>query len=235
MRPSSAIFRFKQFSVKHHLSSLKVTTDAVLLGAWVDKPLAANILDIGTGSGVLALMMAQKYQSATIDAIDIDIPSIEEASFNFLQSPWSNRLSAFCIDFKNFDSNKKYDLIISNPPYFVDSLVSPNPQKAVAKHTLSLDYKSLVEGITKLITNEGFAYIVLPFYNIELLKDICHKNGLYIAKLCAVSSFYDQSPFLALVAISVIEKNVEHDVLAIRDSQHKYTPEYSDLTNDFYL
>ncbi len=235
MRPTSDVFRFKQFSVKHSQSSLKVTTDAVLLGAWVDKSTATHILDIGTGSGILALMMAQKYQDATIDAIDIDTASIEEATFNFSQSTWSKRLSAIHVDFKEFHTSEKYDLIICNPPYFVDSLVSPNAQKAVAKHTLSLDYESLVDGIARLLTDEGIAYVVLPFSNLYLLTAACNKNALYFDKICAVSSFYEQSPFLAIVAMSFIDKNISQHTLAIRDAQHQYTTEYKVLTQDFYL
>jgi len=235
MRPSSFIFRFKQFSVKHSQSSLKVTTDAVLLGAWVDAAKATHILDIGTGSGVLALMMAQKYPEATIDAIDIDAASVEEATFNFSQSAWSYRLSAFHVDFKEFYTSNKYDLIISNPPYFVDSLVSPNVQKAVAKHTLLLDYKSLLDGIARMLTEKGVAYVVLPFSNLGLLTAACNKNALYFDKICAVSSFYVQPPYLAIVAISFIDKNISQHTLAIRDALHQYTTEYKVLTQDFYL
>lgn len=235
MRPSSDVFRFKQFSVKHNQSSLRVTTDAVMLGAWVDKSTATHILDVGTGSGVLALMMAQKYQNAFIDAIDIDAASVEEATFNFSQSAWSNRLSAFYVDFKEFHTQKKYDLIISNPPYFVDSLISPNAQKAVAKHTLSLDYESLINGIARLLTDEGAAYLVLPFSNLHLITSACDKNELYFDKICAVSSFYEHPPFLAIVSLSFIEKRTTQQTLSIRDKQHQYTSEYKVLTQEFYL
>jgi len=212
-----------------------VTTDAVLLGAWVDATKAAHILDIGTGSGVLALMMAQKYSDAMIDAIDIDAASVEEAKFNFSQSPWSARLSATCQDFKSFETEKKYDLIITNPPYFIDSLPSTSMQKATAKHDGALTYEQLINGITKLITEDGEAFLILPFVNFDRLAQIADSHNLYIKNTLEVCSFQFKKPYVVLVSLRKQISKTESEKLVIRNSDLSYTAAYQNLTAEFYL
>ena len=130
-------FRFKQFSVAHDRCAMKVNTDGVLLGAWTDVDDARAILDIGTGTGVIALMMAQRRAAAIIDAIDIDESAFGQASENFLNSMWSDRLYTHNISLQEYFPAKKYDLIISNPPYFIDDYKTESHQKNIAKHSVS--------------------------------------------------------------------------------------------------
>ena len=141
------VFRFKQFGVRHEKSAMKVGTDGVLLGAWTNAENAKKVLDIGTGTGLIALMIAQRSK-ALITGIEIDEDAAEEAYENFVSSPWGDRLRVENSDFAVFSNicNEKYDVIVSNPPYFVDSLECPDEKRGKARHTSSLSFENLIKG-----------------------------------------------------------------------------------------
>ena len=140
-----SIFQFKKFSVKQDNSSMKVGTDAVLLGCWTQlRQIDKQLLEVGTGCGVISLIIAQRYNFVNIDAIDIDKASILDAKDNFNYSPWNNRLSAINDSLQTYNPDKQYDIIVSNPPYFNNSLQCPNNQRSVARHTNTLSYNDLL-------------------------------------------------------------------------------------------
>jgi len=192
-------FRFKEFSVAQEKCAMKVNTDGVLLGAWADVDGAETILDIGTGTGVIALMMAQRNTAAIIDAIDIDADAFAQAGENFPDSLWNERLYAHHISLQDYFPAKKYDLIISNPPYFVDDFKTEDHQKNIAKHSLSLSYQELVSGINRLLSDAGSATLVLPVFNLQLFESLASEQKLFVVKLTEVIAVEGKSPYLVLI------------------------------------
>ena len=157
------VFRFKQFEVLNDRTAMKVGTDGVLLGAWCPVENVRRVLDVGTGCGVIALMVAQRNSTAVIDAIDIDHDAIEEAVLNFERSPWSDRLSATEGDYNDLQSSGEgYDLIISNPPYFTNGVMPTGDARTTARHTGTLSYPQLLDGATRLLTVAGTLAIITP-------------------------------------------------------------------------
>ena len=235
MKRDKSVFHFKQFAVKHSATALKVTTDAVVFGSWIDFSGATTILDIGTGSGVLALMAAQKNANAAIYAVEIDEKAAAEAAYNFQQSKFSNRLTLFNCDFNDFNSEEQFDLIISNPPYFHDTLLSKNEKVAVAKHTVSLSHSQLLHGTSKLLAEQGKAFFVLPFSIHEQFCILAKSFGLYCNHLTSVSSSVDKSPYLALVSLEKKEKPIATKQFYLFEKNGAKSVEYQSLSADFYL
>ena len=228
-------FRFKQFSVAQDICVMKVNTDGVLLGAWADVAHAGTILDIGTGTGVIALMMGQRNQAAMIDAIDIDEDAYIQAKENFAQSPWTNRLKVFHTSLQDFHPDKKYDLIISNPPYFIDDFKTEDKQKNIAKHSISLSYQELISGISRLLTDTGEASLVLPVFNLSLLQSLAKEQGLFINTITEVTAVSGKAPYLTLIKLSKSDILPERRQLTIQTPDGYFTAEYRALTQDFYL
>ncbi|MBQ6583784.1 MAG: methyltransferase, partial [Alistipes sp.] len=154
-------FRFKQFKVEQDGVAMKVGTDGVLLGAWADCSSASSILDIGTGTGVIALMLAQRSSARHIVGVDIDTAAVECAAANFAASPWAERLTAVESSVQEF-GGERFDLIVSNPPYFVDSLHSPDGQRTVARHTTELTFETLDCSVCRLLADGGRFALILP-------------------------------------------------------------------------
>lgn len=226
-------FCFKQFSVRNDLSAMKVGTDGVLLGAWsTTKP--GRILDVGTGTGVIALMMAQRESSSEIVAVDIDSPSIEEASVNFAQSPWSDRLSAVRCDFRTMDGS--FDMIVSNPPYFVDSLKSANARRNDARHTDSLSQDELISGVVRMLAPAGLFAAVLPYDEGRQFVMKAESAGLKLSRRCAVSTKEGKAPSRLLLEFSLVCDNAPvEEKLSIHGSDGGWSEGYISLTRDFYL
>ncbi len=230
-------FKFKQFTVYHDRSSLKVGTDAVLLGAWADVSGAKNILDIGTGSGVIALMLAQR-STAQIDAIDIDEESYKQAKENFIGSPWSDRLNVQNISLKDFASSTstKYDLIVSNPPYFTDSYKPADPQRFSARHNDQLPINELAENVTSLLNANGKFCVILPVKEAGLLVSTFRSFQIFPQKELAVFSFTGKEVFRKLILFGRGETTCSHDELIIETAPGQgYSKEYIELTKDYYM
>ena len=156
-------FTFKQFHINHSRCAMKVGTDGTLLGAWTSLPNPTRkILDIGTGTGLIAIMAAQRHPDAQICAIDIDADCISQAEENVADCPWSERIKLYHSPLQEFSSEEKFDMIISNPPYFVDSLLSPDAQRSTARHTATLSFDELTEGVIRLLAPEGRFALILP-------------------------------------------------------------------------
>jgi len=231
-------FRFKQFTVFHNLCAMKVGIDGVLLGAWAEVENAKRILDIGSGSGLIALMLAQRNCNATIEAIDIEASAIEQTKFNIENSPWKKRMSARNISLQNFaaTTQEKYDLIVSNPPFFVDSLKTPAPERTNARHTDSLTHEELIVLSQSLLTQNGRLCIILPAKEGKSSKDFAEKAGLFCTKMASVFPKPNTEAKRLLLEFSLKKDKTEISALTIEtEIRHQYTPEFTRLAKDFYL
>lgn len=231
-------FRFKKFTVYHDKCAMKVGTDAVLLGAWADTNFCRNILDIGTGTGIIALMLAQRSQ-ATVEAIDIDKEACVQATENAAASPYTERIKvvhASCTDFAASNQQKRYDLIVSNPPYFINSLKCPDNKRTMARHTDTLLLSDLIREAQTLLSPSGRIALVLPYERLEEVKALASANHLYICRQTDVIPTPGAAPKRLLVELSATEENIKNrDTLTIEEARHQYTPEYIALTKEFYL
>jgi len=230
-------FRFKQFVVEDDSSSMKVGTDAVLLGSWARPPASGKILDIGTGSGVIALMMAQKSQ-AYITAIDIHESSIAQAEKNFAKSPWGNRIKAINTSLEDFaDScNQKFDFIISNPPFFINSLKPKKERLTLAKHADGSFIDNFTNDLYRLLNPSGKTALIFPGQPYPLIEQKFKAVSLFPSRIAEVHS----RPCAPLSRVMVeFEKNngtgCSMESIFIRGDDRRYTNEYIMLTQDFYL
>jgi tRNA1Val (adenine37-N6)-methyltransferase len=234
---SHSTFAFKQFVIQQDKCAMKVGTDAVLLGAWVNASQSKNILDIGTGTGVIAIMLAQK-SNAVIDAVDIDESAYKQALENVSTCPWKERISVHHTPFQHFsiETQKKYDLIVSNPPYFVDSTKTPEESRTYARHTDMLEFEELLEGVMQLLTDDGKFYVILPAKEGEFFRDIAEMRELYLTKLMRVKPRLDKQEKRYLMKFEKERKSFSETSITIEyQEHHSYTDEYRELTKDYYL
>lgn len=229
-------FHFRHFSLHHSCSTMKVGTDAVILGAWVQVNPTDVALDIGTGCGVLSLMLAQKGV-AKIDAVDIDEPSVYEAATNFEASRWRDRISAYHADVRRFGFGRKYDLIISNPPFYLNSYKCEADRKNQARHTdTSLSFNDLVISIKHLLKPDGRFALVLPERESHDFIPVANKSNLYIyRKQNIIPVENKESNRVNLELRYGGPETVEESTLVMRDVEGKFTEAYHEFLNDFYL
>ncbi|NDV82632.1 tRNA1(Val) (adenine(37)-N6)-methyltransferase [Bacteroides sp. 51] len=229
------MFRFKQFTIQHDRCAMKVGTDGVLLGAWSDVAQTSRILDVGTGTGLVALMIAQRSQ-ARIVALEMDKDAISQAEENIENSPWKDRIEVIEQDFTTFVSEEKFDLIVSNPPYFVDSLECPGKQRTMARHNNSLRYDELLEGVARLLTDGGRFCVIIPTDVSESLKTQAAVLGLFVHKQLSVITTPGKPPKRTLIEfVPDPEVTCDRKELLLEIERHQYSPEYIALTQDFYL
>ena len=230
------MFRFKQFTVCDERSAMKIGTDGVLLGAWADIEGDSRILDVGTGTGLIALMLAQRNASAEIVGVDISHEAIEEARDNFLNSPWATRLSATLGDVCSFESNEKFDHIVSNPPYFVDSLHSPDSLRTMARHTSSLKFEDLVTSAVRLLRPGGRLSVILPT-ECAMQFRFAAFGRLWLRRQLNVVTKAGDTPRRTLMEFCLSDKPLMPSVatLTMRHRDSSYTEEYRQLTEDFYI
>lgn len=231
------VFRFKQFSVRHEKCAMKVGTDGVLLGAWCDVENAKSTLDIGTGSGLIALMVAQRNPQTSVLAIDIEPLAVEEANINFANSPWADRLHAIEADFVSFSelTEMRFDLIVSNPPFFVDSLTCPDTNRSTARHTDQLPFNKLIAGAARLLTPGGKFCLITPADCENLISDLSQANNLHIIGKTYVHPTPNALPKRILWKISNRMATFEENHLTIEIARHQYAESYIALTRQFYL
>lgn len=242
------MFQFKQFSVQQDKCAMKIGTDGVLLGAWAPIEHHPNaILDIGTGTGLIALMLAQRTTAQQIDALEIDENAYEQAVNNFENSPWSDRLFCFHASLEEFmeepeddpsDSElaQQYDLIVSNPPFYAEDYKTENEQRDLARFQDALPFEDLIEAADLLLSENGIFAVIIPFKEeakfIALAKDV----DLFPIKITRVKGTPTTDIKRSLLAFSRTENNAfPIDELVIETARHQYTPEYIALTRDFYL
>lgn len=229
------IFQFKKFAINHQHASLKVGTDAVLLGAWTNVGKAQRILDIGTGSGVIALMLAQRSnENVMIDAIEIETKDAEQAKQNVQHSPWSNKITVHRVAIQEFDRHYKYDLIVSNPPYFVNSLLPPSASRAQARHTQSLSAEELIEHSLRLLNTNGRLAVILPVAEGDKFKKLI-SSRLHLVRETAFFSRKEKPQERWLFEFHRQPDEPVSDQLVLYDSGDRKSKPYINLTKDFYL
>ncbi len=236
-----SVFHFKQFSIAQGNSAMKVSTDACLFGAVVATlpcaKIAKRILDIGTGTGLLSLMMAQANEKATIHALEIDTGALEDARHNFQSSPWGKNLILVPTDAKEFSNNIKYDLIISNPPFYEQQLTGPNIAKNLAHHEAGLTLVALLEISFGLLNENGSLAVLLPYYRKHECIDLARQKGLFPATIFEVKhSIYREAKRVILVFTNH-QTNIEPQdkEIIIYEKEGDYTPEFLDYLKPYYL
>jgi len=233
------VFQFKQFSIQQDRCAMKVGTDGVLLGAWcpVDhRPF--SILDLGTGTGVIALMLAQRCAAEQIDAIEIDEEAYEQAVDNFENSPWSDRLFCFHAGLDEFmeEPEDEYDLIVSNPPFYSEDFKTTHEQRDLARFQDAMPFEDLVEAADLLLSENGVFAVIIPFKEEERFIDLCATFELYPVRVTRVKGTPDTPIIRSLLAFKRYElSTLTADVLVIETARHQYTEDYIALTQDFYL
>lgn len=228
-------FQFKQFTVWHDRCAMKVGTDGVLLGAWADAENASRILDVGTGTGLIALMLAQRNSLARITAVEIDEEAAEQARINVAHSPWAERIDVVCKNFRFFETEDKYNLIISNPPYFVDALNCPDKQRNMARHTCELNYELLFQRSSRLLCEQGRVCVIIPAEVEQTVVATAWKYGLFPSRLLRVFTKPGKPCRRVLLSFCSQDKGCMEEVLYIEAEQNRFTPEYIALTREFYL
>ncbi len=219
---------------------MKVCTDACVLGAYTaqlaeeSKPVPQQILDIGTGTGLLSLMLAQKT-NATIDAIEMNAAAAGQAGENFAQSPWANKLKVVNGSIQDFVTSKKYDLIISNPPFFEDDLRSGNASKNDAKHDSGLTLQELVLAIQQNLSEDGFATILLPYHRTDYFKQIAEQAGLFVNGVLLLQQSPKHNFFRSIIVLGKQKSNYTEESMLIHDEQRQYSPAFTALLKDYYL
>ena len=230
------IFRFKQFAVLNDRTAMKVGTDGVLLGAWCPVDGVRHVLDVGTGCGVIALMVAQRNATAVIDAIDIDHDAIGEATLNFNNSPWSKRLTATACDFNKLNvTAQRYDLIVSNPPYFTNGVLPSSDSRIEARHSRSLTYHQLIEGAARLLSDDGSLAIITPTDAEGDIIEAATFAALPVCRLTRVIPVEGATPKRTLWLLSRQDIPYHEDILTIARRDGTFTDEYITLTSTFYL
>lgn len=235
--PNSA-FAFKQFNVKQDKCAMKVGTDAVLLGSWIQPNGSTHILDIGTGTGVIALMLAQKT-NASIVGIDIDVSATQQAQENVDESKFKNSITLFNTSFQDYvkTTSLKFQLIVSNPPFFEQSLKSSDEKRSNARHADVLPFDELLEGVIKVLDESGKFCLILPTLEADKFRNMAQKKGLYLSKLLRVKSRVDKDTDKRhLMQFEFKPTEFSEETIAIEEDQrHSYTQAYKELTKAYYL
>jgi tRNA1Val (adenine37-N6)-methyltransferase len=234
-------FQFKEFTIHQDKSAMKVGTDGVLLGAWctVDN-YPDSILDIGSGTGVIALMIAQRSDAMTIDAVEVDAAGYEQTVENFEKSDWGDRLYCYNATFQEFaieilEEEETYDLIVSNPPFYTDAFETDNDARNKARFTSSLSFDELLEGVSKILAKNGIFSMVLPFKEEAHIINIAKKHHLFLNRICRVQGSKTAEIKRSLLEFSFQETEINETHLLIEIKRHQYTEDYIRLTKDFYL
>ncbi len=214
---------------------MKIGTDGILLGAWANCQNCTSILDIGTGTGVIALMMAQRNENASIDAIEIDENSIKDASMNFNNSTWTNRLNLIHHDVTSFRTAKNYDLIVCNPPFFNNSLKPNDNSRALARHNDKLNITEIAKFSTQKISDKGRVCLILPISSLEEVKLIFAKFQLELIRICFVKPKPHKQPHRILLEFGKQKQSLQKETITIEnEGRHNYTEDYKNLTREFY-
>ncbi len=229
---SNSFFKFKQFTVWQDVCAMKVGTDGVLLGAWAEGGM--RILDIGTGTGLVAMMMAQRFLSADVTAIDVEEGACNQARSNVQRSVFNERVSVFHEPLQQF-SRGSYDAIVCNPPFFVDALECPDASRSVARHASTLGYADLFAGVSRLLDDNGVFSAIIPFDCREKFEQAAVMSGLSVSRICAVKTRPRKQPRRYLLAFRKHPCNVETAEECLCDAAGERSLWYRELTKEFYL
>lgn len=237
-------FRFKKFSIRHSRSSMRVGTDAVLLGAWADVRALDNsehvhVLDIGCGCGVISLMAAQRCPHAQVLGIDIDAPSIEEATGNALLNPFADRVRFSLSDVRNLalePSVGHFDMILCNPPYYTEDTLPPDQRRSMARNALHLSFDALVDSVCRLMSEHGTFALIIPMQARDAFVCVALSKGLHIRRECRVQTVLSKTPKRVLLEFGFQSgEKVFHTTITLNSPDGGRSQEYSLLCKDFYL
>ena len=234
-------FQFKEFTIHQDKTAMKVGTDGVLLGAWCSvNDFPDSILDIGAGSGVIALMLAQRSDALTIDAVELDENAYEQTVENFERSNWGDRLYCYHATFQEYAieiaaDEETYDLIVSNPPFYTDGFETVNIARNKARSTSFLSFEELVEGVVNIISKNGKFVVILPFEEEANFIGLAAKNNLFLNRVCRVQGNSLSEIKRTLLEFSPNQTAIKEEHLVIELTRHQYTEAYINLTKDFYL
>lgn len=240
---SNPYFQFKQFTLRQDRCAMKVGTDGVLLGAWADVSGAQRVLDIGTGTGLIALMLAQRSE-AIIDAIEPEPESCSQADENIGSSPWHKRIRLYNVQLQEYcalfsagvGDRSKYDCIVTNPPYFIDSKRNPDARRAMSRHAVDLTRNELLDGIGQLLGKSGRFSIILPSAEAGLFRDQAASADLFCTRKLYVKPLPEKEVKRVLMQFEFTEKPVvENSIVLETTGRHVYSDEYRGLTREFYL
>ena len=229
---SNPYFSFKQFDIRQDRCAMKVGTDGVLLGAWAEG--GRRILDIGTGTGLVALMMAQRYADAEVTGIEIDDEAASQAKENAATSPFTERVSIHNVSLQDFNAGTTYDAITCNPPFYDNSLICPDDSRTTARHTTSLSYHTLIEHCADLLSDDGTLSIIIPTEYLSKIESECAYASLFIHKKLFVRTTEKKAPKRVMLAIGKNRADNTSCETAILSKDDKRSEWYAQLTNDFY-
>ncbi|WP_237274711.1 tRNA1(Val) (adenine(37)-N6)-methyltransferase [Tenacibaculum ovolyticum] len=234
-------FKFKEFTVHQDKTAMKIGTDAVLLGAWCSLgEYPDTVLDIGSGTGVISLMLAQRSDAMTIDAVEIDADAYEQTVDNFEKSDWGDRLFCYNTSFVEFakeiaEEEEQYDVIVSNPPFYTDNFETTSEARNKARFTSSLSFEELLKGVSEILSENGLFSVVIPYKEEGGFVELAKKFHLFLNNACHVKGNENTEIKRSLLTFSFNEKEVKKEVLVIEKERHRYTDDYINLTKDFYL
>ena len=228
-------FSFKQFTIYQDKSAFKVGTDGVLLGAYADLTRVTNILDIGSGTGLLSIMLAQRCE-AMITAIEPDHDSFIQSCENVNLVEWQNRIKIINSALQNFNSeDEKFDLIVTNPPYFCDSLKSPDPRKSAARHNDSLTSGEILTGVKRLLKEDGRLQLIMPYVEGTVFIADASRYGFYCNNILKIRPLPESEIRRLILTFTRTKKIPVEKILTIEHGRHQFTDDYINLTKDFYL
>lgn len=231
-------FKFKEFEIHQDRCAMKIGTDGVLLGAWTSINHHPNsILDIGAGTGVIALMLAQRSDAETIDAIEINEAAYEQCVDNFEASDWGDRLFCYHASLDEFanEIDDKFDLLVSNPPFYSEMVSSGNESRDMARQQASLPFNDLLVGVAKLLSETGRFSTIIPYKDEKEFLSIASKLNLYPTRITHVQGTPETAVKRSLIEIQLKKTETTIEKLIIESERHQYTEEYVNLTKDFYL
>ncbi len=234
---SNSWFQFKQFIIHQDKSALKVCTDSCILGAWYAQRIRAadTILDIGSGTGLLMMMLAQKAK-ATIHGVEIDLNSYQQSLENIRQKKWDQQMQVFLGDIRNLDLHNKYDLIISNPPFFENSLPSKTQKEQVAKHSSMLNLSELIRVVVLYLNENGRFGILIPHHRFAELETLAKPEGLFVNEKLHIRHSKEHQPFRMIVELNRNQpEQIQENQLNIRETDGSYSPFFIELLKDYYL
>lgn len=228
-------FQFKQFFIAHDQCAMKVGTDSILLGAWVNTTYVEHILDLGTGSGLLAIMLAQRTpHTCQIEAIEIEQQAYQQALDNARNSMWSDRIRILHSDIMQYEPNKAFDLIVTNPPYFLNSVASRSPERDRAR-ALNQDHIHWLTQAAKWLTPTGKISMVLPLDSADKLIEQALTKQIFCTHYCQIFPKYGKPPKRVLLTFGLSQEQCDYQTITIYQENNTYTPEFKTLTQDFYL
>ena len=234
---ANEFFQFKQFTVRQQLCAMKVGTDGTLLGSWAQAPDGVcRILDIGTGTGLIALMMAQRFPQAQVTGIDIDTGAVRQATENAMESPFKDRITILQADVTMMEDADGFDAIVCNPPFFDHSLTCPDQQRTETRHTVSLSYRQLMESAFQLLKNEGQLSVIIPADCRSRLESEAHLTGFFISRVCSIQTTPRKNPKRYMIEFRKQPvKEIDTECGIIELSPQERSPWYQQLINEFYI